>query len=121
MTCSRCGTPMVNGAVQIRGRIVLLLLAATMVASWVLVGGLIHDPIEGLDRSRLQTSRLLVPVVLLVATVVAAMRWRRRPHCPSCDDAVWRPLTPRQAAHPARRSVLRGVSMLAAGAVGGVG
>jgi aryl-alcohol dehydrogenase-like predicted oxidoreductase len=121
MTCSRCGTPLVPGAVQIRGRIVLLLLTATVVASWFYIGGLMHDLIEGLDRSRLPFWRLIVPVLLLGATVIAAMRWRRGAHCPACADPVWRPLTPRQASHPARRSVLRGVSMLAAGAVGGFG
>ncbi|HWP67083.1 MAG TPA: aldo/keto reductase [Candidatus Limnocylindria bacterium] len=119
MTCTHCGTPLVTGTVRLRGRIVLLLLGLALAAAWVLGGGFLHDLAEGLDRSRLPVWKLTVPLVLVAVAMVAAMRRRTEPRCPACKDPVWRPLGVREAAHPARRAVLRGVGVVVAGTVGG--
>jgi predicted aldo/keto reductase-like oxidoreductase len=95
MTCSRCGTPLVSNTVRLRPRVFLGLLAA---APW----------------------RLFLPLVVVLAAAIAAMWRRRQPHCPACADAVWRPLGEREAAHPARRAVLRGSAVAIAGTVGSV-
>jgi aryl-alcohol dehydrogenase-like predicted oxidoreductase len=110
---------MVTGTVRIRGRIVLGLLAAAFLAAWMLTGALLHDLAEGLDRSRLPLWEVGVPLFLVAAAVIATMRRRTRTRCPACDT-VWRPLGPSEAAHPARRAVLRGVGVAVAGTVGTV-
>jgi aryl-alcohol dehydrogenase-like predicted oxidoreductase len=120
MTCSRCGTSLVTRTVRVRTRLVLALLAVAFVAAWVLAGGFLHDLIEGLDRTLLRLWRIGAPLVLVLVAVFATMRRRTRPACPTCADAVWRPLGDREAAHPARRAVLRGGAVAIAGTVGAV-
>jgi predicted aldo/keto reductase-like oxidoreductase len=121
MTCAQCGTPLVERSVRARARVVLGLLLASLALAYLLGGSLLHDLAEGLDRDHLPVWKLGIPLAVLAAAIVAAVRRRRRPVCPACRDAVWHPIGEREAAHPARRAVLRGTAVALAGTAGGFG
>jgi predicted aldo/keto reductase-like oxidoreductase len=109
---------MATTTVRVRFGVVLALLAAALTVAWVFAGTFLHDLAEGLDRTRLPLWKLGVPLACVAAAVVLALRRRTGPRCPACADRLWRPLGEREAAHPARRAVLRGVGVAVVGTVG---
>jgi predicted aldo/keto reductase-like oxidoreductase len=84
MTCPSCGGELRDRVVRVRWTIVLALYAVGLGLAWWLTGNLLHDIIEGLDRSRLPLWELAVPLIVLLGAVTAALRRRRRPVCEQC-------------------------------------
>jgi len=132
MDCPRCGGPRSSARVRVRWPIVGLVEIAGVVLAYWLTGDLLHDLVEGVQRSQLPLWKAGLPLAVLLAGVVAAFGRGRRPACATCaaTDPAWL-LTPvgaavdgAPAAAPGRRMVLRlvGAVATATGAVAaGVG
>lgn len=124
MTCARCGGPCETRTVRVPRVVTLPLWAAGLASAYWLTGGLLHELVEGVDRTRLPIWKLVVTVVLLLAAVVASAIRRRRPVCTRCHDAgAMAPVTVApepDAAGGTRRAVLRAGGLTVAASVGGV-
>src|SRR5262249_20195676 len=84
MTCRRCDGPVVARVVRVRRDLVALLVVVGIGLAYWLTGDLLHDTLEGNDRTRLALWTLAVPVVVLLAGAVAATLRLRRPVCDAC-------------------------------------
>src|SRR5262245_19582907 len=84
MTCPDCGREMERLAVRLDSRWILALwIVGLFLAGW-LGGDLLHDVIEGMEKSLLPMWKLWLPVGVLVAAIIATSLRLRRPVCPGC-------------------------------------
>jgi hypothetical protein len=124
-----CGNPQREGIVRMRRSVSATLYAAGLVLAYTLGGQLLHDLVEGGQRSLLPLWKLWVSAAVLLAGVVASFLRLRRPVCDRCGTRGL--FTPLRAAKSAallsavgtgRRRVLRalgaGGAALAAAATG---
>ena len=126
MKCSSCGAPLSTERVRVRPQIALVVIAAGTFLSYVYVGGLLHDLIEGMQRSRLPYWHAVPPLLVLLAGMFALVRPFARQVCTACDQGVpvWLRVVAakRPPGSAARRQALRalgaGGATLAAGAAG---
>ncbi len=119
MICSRCGHRMTRRALCVRRPIVVALWGLGLVLAWWLGGELLHDLIEGIQRSLLPLWKLWLPALVLAAAAIAtALRLHRRV-CADCRAGV-----PAGFAETTdgstRRAVLRVGGAAVAASVGGV-
>jgi len=126
MKCSSCGAPLSTERVRVRPQIALVVIAAGAFLSYVYVGGLLHDLVEGMQRSRLPYWQAVPPLLVLLAGMFALVRPFARQVCTACDQGVpvWLRVVAakRPPGSAARRQALRalgaGGATLAAGAAG---
>ena len=112
MTCARCGGPCVERVLRLRRAVPLLLFAVGIAASWVILGGTLHDLIEGMEPSATGGPALALPLIALLAGALAWTLPVRRAVCATCGPGwLLEPLPAREderrAAMPARRRLLR--------------
>jgi len=86
-----------------------------------LVGApLVHDVVEGVDRTRLPIWRLWVVLGTAIAAAFTAIFRTRRPTCPRCAQGLIVPIDPEPPRRGAtRRAVLRATGAAAAATVSG--
>jgi len=84
MTCSQCGGPVHDGVVRVRRSAVVVIFATGLLLAYTLGGDLLHDLIEGGQRSLLPLWKLWLPASVMVLGVVAAFLRLRRPVCERC-------------------------------------
>jgi hypothetical protein len=73
--------------VRVRRAVVAALGGLGVLLAYALTGSLLHDLVEGLDRTRLDLWKLWLPAGALGAAVVAAVIRLERPVCTSCGTA----------------------------------
>jgi aryl-alcohol dehydrogenase-like predicted oxidoreductase len=88
MTCPTCGGEQHERLVRVRPAAVVALYVVGLGLAWWLTGALLHDLVEGLDRTRLPLWKLAVPLAVLIGAAVLALRRRRRGVCPRCGAGV---------------------------------
>jgi uncharacterized protein len=130
MRCPHCGADTPERVFRVRPSVTLGLFAAGLVASAALCGTALHDMLEGMDPAGAHRAHFVVPVLLLLAGVIAWTLRLRRPLCGACEGRRNRLFVPldvarsdRMLALPGRRRVLaHGLGLLvgsAAAAAGG--
>lgn len=87
MTCARCGRLAASRLVRVRPALVVALYAAAFALAYGLGGALLHDVVEGLDRTQLTLWKLWLPLGALVAALAAHFVRLRRPVCEACGAA----------------------------------
>ena len=126
MTCATCGGAPREGVVRVRRSVPAGLFVLGLLLAYVLGGQLLHDLIEGGQRSLLPLWKAIVPAAVLVFAVAVAAIRLRRPVCDRCGtQGLFTPL----AGEPAdllatRRRALRALGAggaTVAAAVSGVG
>ncbi len=124
MSCPRCGSAQSEGLVYVRRDVRLGLFLLGLALSYGLGGSLLHDAVEGGQRSLLPLWKMWVPLVVLLGAAAASVIRLRRPVCPACNTVAgsWllRPLSVARSqrvltAGPTRRVVLRGLGGVVAG------
>jgi len=130
MGCPRCGASEREGLVRVRSSVVLGLYAAGLLLTYWLTGGLLHDLVEGVQRSLLPLWKLWIPLAVLAVAVVATVARRRQPVCDTCDVAnpswLLSPLSRARSdqireASATRRVFLRGLAAVGASLAATVG
>ena len=127
MNCGRCGGLRSERMVRLRWQVVAGIYAAGLLLAYTFSGSLLHDLVEGGQRSLLPLWKAWVPLTVLMLAVGASFVRRRRPVCDACGTAGPRwllaPLSREKSAQllggSTRRMFLRtvgagGVAMLAA-------
>ncbi len=117
MTCSRCTGPMEHRRVRVRPRAQLAIWIVALACAWFLAGSLLHDLVEGMQKSLLPMWKLWVTVAALVAAVLASTVRLRRWTCAACDAGGLVAPAPDGST---RRAVLRAGGATVAATVGGV-
>ena len=93
MSCPHCGAEQRPGVIRVRRPIVAILFALGLLLAYALGGQLLHDLAEGMDRSRLDLWKLVLPVATLGLALVAAFARRKQPVCEHCPPrGVWEAL-----------------------------
>lgn len=123
MNCARCGSLQADRVVRVRRSLVLVVYAVGVLLAWTLGGNLLHDLIEGGQRSLLPLWKAGLPLeVMWLGVGLQFARWRQ-PACDACGVAApsWL-LAQLSAAHseqlrdgPTRRRVLRVLGMATTG------
>ncbi len=90
MSCPRCGGPQSERLVRARRPIVLGLYGTGFMLAFALTGGLLHDLVEGVQRSLLPMRKLWVPLAVLVLAVVQTFSRKRQQVCDACDRILRR-------------------------------
>jgi predicted aldo/keto reductase-like oxidoreductase len=129
MSCPRCGGIQQERLVRVRRRLAVGLYAVGFTLAWGWGGALLHDLVEGGQRSLLPLWQAVVPAVVLIAATVAGFVRFRRPVCVACEDAApaWllRPLAADRSAavlaSPMRRKLLRALGGVGTGAAATAG
>ena len=124
MKCRQCGGPCQRRWVHVHRPVVVGLYGVGVVSAWVFGGALVHDLVEGLQRTALPLWKGVLPVVLLWLAVIAQFARWRQPVCTQCGATavagLLRPLDPDHAVRmtdgPTRRRVLRVLGATATGA-----
>ncbi len=118
--CTRCGGARALRIVRPRRIVVAVFLLLPLVVGAIVGAPLLHDLVEGNDRTRLPLWRLwVVAATALVAMVGATFRLRRSV-CPRCDGGSRVVVMAEPPARGAtRRAVLRVTGAAAAATVGG--
>ena len=119
MTCSRCGRELEVTTLRPRRALVVCLWAVGLACSWWLAGALLHDVLEGMQKSLLPFWKLWATILALVAAVVATTLRLRRPVCPGCRAAAPEPFVETAPDGSTRRAVLRAGGAAVAASVGG--
>src|SRR5262249_24020395 len=119
MTCSRCGRELEIRTFRPRRGLVLALWALGLGLCWWLAGGLLHDRIEGMEKSLRPGWKLWVPVLALLPAVTATALRLHRPSCPGCGAGVPGGFV-EAADGSTRRAILRAGGAAVAASVGGV-
>jgi len=130
-SCPECGNPQGEDVVRVRRVLTVALYAAGFVLAYALGGQLLHDLVEGNDRTRLPLWKLAVPAAVLVLGVVASFLRLRRQVCERCRaGALLEPLASAKSAAilsgqgAGRRRALRALGAggaTVAAAAGGLG
>jgi aryl-alcohol dehydrogenase-like predicted oxidoreductase len=111
MNCGRCGGLRSEGVVRVRWQVVAGIYAAGLLLAYTLSGSLLHDLVEGGERSMLPLWKAWVPLAVLLLAVEAGFIRRRRPVCDACETAEPRwllvPLSREKSAQVARGSTRR--------------
>lgn len=84
MACSHCGGPERVGIVRVKWPVTAGLFGLGLLLAFTLGGQLLHDLIEGGQRSLLPLWKLWLPAGVLLLGVVAAFLRLRRPVCERC-------------------------------------
>jgi predicted aldo/keto reductase-like oxidoreductase len=118
MTCARCGRKTASRPVRLRWPVVAVFWLLGLGLAWWLGGSLLHDVLEGLQRSSLPFWKLWVTAAALAAAAVVTALRLRRPVCSACRRGV--PAGFVEAAEGStRRTVLRAGGAAVAASVGG--
>jgi aryl-alcohol dehydrogenase-like predicted oxidoreductase len=117
MTCSRCGRETEVRTLRPRRGLVIASWGLALGLSWWLAGGLLHDVVEGMEKSRLPVWKLWVSVLALVAAATASALRVHRPVCRGCRAGVPGALV-ETADGSTRRAVLRAGGAAVAASVG---
>lgn len=125
MSCPQCGGALERRPVHLRPRVIIGLYAIGLGLAYTLAGGLLHDLVEGQQRSALALWKLFVPAAVLLLAIFSVL-WRpKRAVCSNCRGVVpaWLFRAGREGQPepgPTRRTVLRalgagGATVAAAG------
>src|SRR5262249_10605572 len=118
MTCPDCGRQMERRAMRLGGRAVLALWGlGFLLAAW-LGGDLLHDVIEGMQKSLLPMWKLWLPVAVLLAAGGALSLRVQRLVCPTCGAGAPAGFVATTEGST-RRAVLRAGGAAVAASVGG--
>jgi aryl-alcohol dehydrogenase-like predicted oxidoreductase len=123
MTCPRCGGACAARLVHVRRPWVLAVYGVGMLLAWTLGGSLLHDLVEGGERSVLPLWKAWVPLAVLWSGMGAQFARWRQPVCETCEAATpaWflsplaRPRSAQILDGPTRRRVLRVLGAAATG------
>jgi uncharacterized protein len=129
MTCPQCGNAQRRGVVRVRRSITVALFLLGILLSYTLGGQLLHDLVEGGQRSVLPLWKLFVPAAVMLLAVAAAFIRLRRSVCDACgSQGLFSPLPAAKSVKiltgegATRRGALRalgaGGATVAAGAAG---
>jgi aryl-alcohol dehydrogenase-like predicted oxidoreductase len=128
MSCSKCGRQQEERVVRIRRSLVAALYLAGFAAAWILGGALLHDLVEGVQRSLLPLWKAGLPLALIAGAVVAQFARWRQPVCLPCNVAApWllevlpAPASQAIIEGPTRRKVLRVVGAASTGVAASAG
>src|SRR5512144_2789156 len=129
MPCLRCGGATQERVVRVRRPIVLALFLVGFGLAWGWTGALLHDLVEGGQRSILPVWKAIVPALMIIGATVVLFARRRRAVCSACNsvEPAWllEPLDKTRSdeilASPARRKVLRALGGVGTGAVATAG
>lgn len=91
MRCTKCGGESPEQFVQIRRRWVLACYGIGLVLAWWLGGNLLHDLVEGVQRSQLPWWHIGIPIaVFALASALQFAHWKR-PVCGHCGvgEQAW--------------------------------
>ncbi len=131
MTCPQCGGPTRPGIVRVRRSVTAALFGVGFLLAYTLGGQLLHDLVEGGQRSLLPLWKLWLSAAVLLLGVVASFLRLRRPVCEQCGArGLFAPLRAARSAAilsgagATRRRVLRGRGAggaTVAAAAGGLG
>jgi hypothetical protein len=112
MSCPKCGRVQQPHVVRLHGAVRAGMLALTVLLACWLTGDLLQDLAEGVQRSQLPWGKLWVPLLAVLATVIAIVERRPRWMCTHCGHgrppgwAVAQP-APTAATGTTRRVALR--------------
>ncbi len=122
MKCSECGGTRSDRHVRVRPALVAGLWTAGLLSAYWLGGELLHDAVEGLQRSALPMWKLWTPVAILLAAVTSVFLRTRRPVCENCGAVgpswLWKPATAAEEQRAATGGTTRRVALRALGAGG---
>jgi aryl-alcohol dehydrogenase-like predicted oxidoreductase len=108
--------------VRVRWQVVLGLYVVALVLAYGLTGRLLHDLVEGGQRSLLPLWKLWTPAAALVLAAIVTVFRERQPVCDSCELAkpawLWVPLGREQSVEILSGSTTRRVFLRSLGAVG---
>ncbi len=118
MICPDCGRQMERRAMRLaRGSLLALWGLGFLLAAW-LGGDLLHDVMEGMQKSLLPMWKLWLPVIVLLAAVVATTLRVHRVACPACGAGAPAGFVATTEGST-RRAVLRAGGAAVAASVGG--
>lgn len=107
---------------RVRWAVVGAVYGAALLAAYHLGGGLLHDVVEGMDRTRWPYWKVVPPIVLAVASVAALRARVRRATCTECKAvAASGVFVPASDVDPERRRVLRALGTTTAAAAATAG
>jgi aryl-alcohol dehydrogenase-like predicted oxidoreductase len=113
------------GATRLRRGVAVGLWAVGLLLAWVLTGDLLHDLVEGVQRSHLPLWKLWVPAAALLVAALAPFVRLGRPVCRTCGTApgsrVLAPARVPARGGPTRRAVLRTLGAAGATAAAAAG
>src|SRR5215813_1617964 len=93
MTCSQCGGRVHEGVVRVRQSVAVAIFAIGLLLAYTIGGDLLHDLVEGGQRSLLPLWKLWLPLAVLLLGVVASFLHLRRPVCEACGaQGLFEPL-----------------------------
>lgn len=87
MTCSKCGSSTNERLVRVRRSVILALYVAGFALAYVYGGGVLHDIVEGLQRTPFLFVRFALPILFLLFVTWLAFRRTRQQVCPRCNEA----------------------------------
>jgi aryl-alcohol dehydrogenase-like predicted oxidoreductase len=87
MNCRRCGGLRSERLVRLRWQVVAGIYAAGLLLAYTLAGSLLHDLVEGGQRSLLPLWKAWVPLAVLLLAAGAGFVRQRRPVCDACETA----------------------------------
>jgi predicted aldo/keto reductase-like oxidoreductase len=131
MACKHCGRAFEAQFVQVRRRWVLACYGIGLLLAWWIGGNLLHDLVEGVQRSLLPWAHLAAPIgVIALAAALQGAHWKME-FCPQCGldrCRFWlEPAASLNQAAPAELGRRRALKMVAAAGgevaalIGGVG
>ena len=119
--CPSCGAGRPLRTLRLPGTLRLGALLAPLAVGALVGAPLLHDLIEGNDRTRLPLWRAGIVVVTALLAITAAIFRTRRPVCPHCRSGTLAPVEPEPSRQGAtRRTLLRATTVSVAATVGGV-
>ena len=114
--CSVCGAPRTLRTLRLRGPVRTAVLLGPFVVAALVGAPLLHDLVEGVDRTRLPLWRAGIVLVAVLGCMVAALVRLRRPTCARCSRGALLAIVP----DGQRRAVLRAMGAAGAATVSGI-